>query len=119
HGLALEDPVAYHRAFPELAVPGRAFAVLRGELAPGVIGRVAWHTEKPIATNNDGRNAVLIPTGAAPTPRTGVRMPDEPLNYWVGDGILAVWELRSKELRGDLGDMDALVERALALRGEL
>jgi hypothetical protein len=46
-------------------------------------------------------------------------LPDEPLNYWVGDGILAVWELRSKELRGDLGDMDALVERALALRGEL
>jgi hypothetical protein len=116
HGLCLEDPAAYHRAFPSLAVPGRAFGVLRGELAPGVVGRVAWHTEKPIETNNDGRNAVLLPTTAAPTPRTGVRLPDEPLNYWIGDGILAVWELRSKELRGDLGDMEALVERALALR---
>jgi hypothetical protein len=30
--------------------------------------------------------------------------------------MLAVWELRSKELRGDLGDMDALVRRALELR---
>jgi hypothetical protein len=120
HGLALEDPVAYHHAFPALAVPGRAFAVLRGELADGVIGRVAWHTEKSIATNNDGRNAVLLPAppGAEPTPRAGIRLAGEALNYWIGDGILAVWELRSKELRGDLGDMDALIRRALALRGE-
>jgi hypothetical protein len=118
HGLALEDPSAYHRAFPALAVPGRAFAVLRGELADGVIGRVAWHTEKSIATNNDGRNAVLLPArpGAEPTPRCGIRLADEALNYWIGDGMLAVWELRSKELRGDLGDMEALVRRALELR---
>ena len=118
HRLALEDPAAYHRAFPSVAVPGRAFAVLRGELADGVIGRVAWHTEKSIATNNDGRNAVLLPArpGAEPTPRAGIRLADEALNYWIGDGMLAVWELRSKELRGDLGDMDALVRRALELR---
>ena len=118
HGLAPEDPAAYHRAFPALAVPGRAFAVLRGELAAGVTGRVAWHTEKSIATNNDGRNAVLLPAppGAEPTPRAGIRLAGEPLNYWIGDGILAVWELRSKELRGDLGDMDALIRCALALR---
>jgi hypothetical protein len=118
HRLALEDPVAYHRAFPSLAVPGRAFGVLRGELADGIVGRVAWHTEKSLATNNDGRNAVLLPArpGAEPTPRAGIRLADEALNYWVGDGMLAVWELRSKELRGDLGDMDALVRRALELR---
>jgi hypothetical protein len=117
HGLALEDPAAYHRAFPSLAVPGTAFAVLRGELAGGIVGRVAWHTEKSIATNNDGRNAVLLPAppGAEPTPRAGIRLAGEALNYWIGDGILAVWELRSKELRGDLGDMDALIERALGL----
>jgi hypothetical protein len=118
HRLALEDPAAYHRAFPSLAVPGRAFGVLRGELADGVIGRVAWHTEKSLATNNDGRNAVLLPArpGAEPTPRAGIRLADEALNYWIGDGMLAVWELRSKELRGDLGDMEALVRRALELR---
>jgi len=115
HRLTLEDPVAYHRAFPSIAVPGRAFAVLRGELVDGVTGRVAWHTEKSIATNNDGRNAVLLPArpGAQPTPRAGIRLADEALNYWIGDGVLAVWELRSKELRGDLGDMDALVRRAM------
>jgi hypothetical protein len=118
HRLGVEDPVAYHRAFPDLAVPGRAFGVLRGELVDGIVGRVAWHTEKSLATNNDGRNAVLLPAppGAAPTPRAGVRLADEALNYWIGDGMLAVWELRSKELRGDLGEMDALVRRALALR---
>jgi hypothetical protein len=118
HRLSVEDSAAYHRAFPALAVPGRAFGVLRGELADGVIGRVAWHTEKSLATNNDGRNAVLLPAppGAEPTPRAGVRLADEALNYWVGDGIMAVWELRSKELRGDLGDMDGLVGRALELR---
>jgi hypothetical protein len=118
HQMTLEDPVAYHRAFPSLAVPGQAFAVMRGQLADGLEGRVAWHTEKSIVTNNDGRNAVLLPApaGAQPTPRAGVRLADEGLNYWIGDGILAVWELRSKALRGDLGDMDALVRRALALR---
>jgi len=118
HRLALEDPSAYHRAFPSLAVPGRAFAVMRGELADGVIGRVAWHTEKSLVTNNDGRNAVLLPAGpgAVPTPRAGVRLADEALTYWIGAGILAVWELRSKELRGDLGDMEALIPRARALR---
>jgi hypothetical protein len=118
HRMTLEDPIAYHRAFPSLAVPGQAFAVMRGTLADGVEGRVAWHTEKSIVTNNDGRNGVLLPApaGAQATPRAGVRLPDEALNYWIGDGILAVWELRSKALRGDLGDMDALVRRALALR---
>jgi hypothetical protein len=118
HRLALEDPAAYHRAFPSVAVPGRAFGVLRGELADGVDGRVAWHTEKSLATNNDGRNAVLLPArpGAEPTPRAGIRLADEALNYWIGDGMLAVWELRSKELRGDLGDMEPLVRRALELR---
>jgi hypothetical protein len=30
HGLALENPVAYHRAFPSLPVPGTAYVVLRG-----------------------------------------------------------------------------------------
>jgi hypothetical protein len=116
--LTLEEPTAYHRAFPSLAVPGRAFAVMRGTLADGVQGRIAWHTEKSIVTRNDGRNAVLLPAapGVEPTPRAGVRLADEALNYWIGDGIFAVWELRSKDLRGDLGDMDALVRRALALR---
>jgi hypothetical protein len=118
HRLTLEEPVAYHRAFPSLAVPGLAFAVMRGPLAEAVQGRVAWHTEKSIVTRNDGRNAVLLPAapGVEPTPRAGVRIPDEALNYWIGDGIFAVWELRSKERRGDLGDMDALVRRALELR---
>ena len=91
---------------------------MRGPLADGVEGRVAWHTEKSFITNNDGRNAVLLPAapGTEPTPRAGVRLAEEALNYWIGDGIFAVWELRSKELLGDLGDMDALVRRALALR---
>src|SRR4051812_19600772 len=31
--LVQEDPDAYHRAFPSLGVPGRAVAVMRGELA--------------------------------------------------------------------------------------
>ena len=118
HRLTLEEPTEYHRAFPSVAVPGRAFAVMRGPLADGVEGRVAWHTEKSFITNNDGRNAVLLPAapGTEPTPRAGVRLAEEALNYWIGDGIFAVWELRSKELLGDLGDMDALVRRALALR---
>ena len=40
--LTQEDADAYQRAFPTLGVPGRAVAVMRGELAPGVHGRLVY-----------------------------------------------------------------------------
>jgi hypothetical protein len=44
-GGALEDPLAFHRAFPALPTPGRAYAVLRAPLAAGGTGRIALYTE--------------------------------------------------------------------------
>jgi hypothetical protein len=48
-GLAVEDPRAFHTAFPAINVPGEAFAVLRGRL-PGteLTGRVLCCAERPM-----------------------------------------------------------------------
>jgi hypothetical protein len=59
HGLALEDPFAYHRAFPALPVPGTAYLVMRGEVPYVGQGRLAVHRERDAA-----RPAVVT---AAPT----------------------------------------------------
>ncbi len=45
-GLVLEDPEAYHRAFPANPVPGRAIAVLRGSGTDGRVFRLAFHTAR-------------------------------------------------------------------------
>jgi hypothetical protein len=118
HGAVAEDPLAYHRAFPALPVPGLAFAVLRFTPPGGDgIGRIAWHAEQSIARYNTGRNAVLLQAapGATPTPPGGVRRRDLNLSYAVGDGILSVWQRRDWNANGGLGKMDELLSAALAL----
>ena len=44
--MELEDPAAYHRAFPSIPVPGVAHGVMHGQL-PGTtaVGRLAWYSE--------------------------------------------------------------------------
>jgi hypothetical protein len=121
-GLTLEEPQAYHLAFPSVPVPGQAMAVLRGRI-PGTeqVGRIAFHTEKSVFRHNDGRNAVLLPArpGAAETAPAGVRLADRRLNYAVRDGIFVVWELRSSGRLGELGDVDTLIRRTVELGREL
>ena len=64
-GATLEDPRAYHRAFPELPVPGTAFAVLRR--TDGT--RLVLHNERDILRVHIGPTAIVSPAppGAAPT----------------------------------------------------
>lgn len=128
HGCVAEDPLAYHRAFPALPVPGLAFAVLRftppgaaaGPDGGAAIGRMAWHAEQTIARFNTGRNAVLLPAaaGTSPTPAGGVRRPDLNLSYAIGDGVFSVWQRRDWNANGGLGEMDGLLRAALALGRE-
>ncbi|MDW5597445.1 hypothetical protein VSS74_24060 [Conexibacter stalactiti] len=112
--MTLEEPAAYHRAFPSVAVPGRAFAVLRGTL-PGtaVPARIAFHHERPL-NDNQGRTALLLEAapGTEETPPWGVRVDEPRLGYSVRDGIVALWILRSSGRNGDLGDLSGFLTTA-------
>jgi len=115
-GMTLEEPDAYHRAFPHVAVPGRAFAVLHGVL-PGTAtsARIAFHRERPLS-DNQGRTALLLPAapGAQETPPWGMRLREPRLGYAVRDGIVAIWVQRSSGRNGDLGDIPGLLRTAYA-----
>jgi hypothetical protein len=113
-----EDSTAYHLAFPDLPVPGTAWAVMR--FTPpetSAIGRVAWHAERPMSRYNIGRNAVLLPAapGAAPTPPGAVRRQDLNLHYAVADGILCAWRGREQDPVHTMSGMEAVVGDALEL----
>jgi hypothetical protein len=105
-GMAVEDPRAFHAAFPELNVPGEAFGVLHGRL-PGteLTGRLLCCAERPMALPDDVRKllhdpggpvgcdvAVVAIDGAAPTAPEGEI--DGDLRVAVADGVLTAWRAR-------------------------
>ncbi|WP_369140102.1 hypothetical protein [Modestobacter versicolor] len=119
-GMQLEDPRAYHRAFPAVPVPGTARAVLRGAL-PGrpPPARIALHGEGATATTG-GRTALLLAAdAAAPTAPGGVRVVGSPvpMRYAVRAGVLGVWVLRRPP--PDLGPVDELLDAAVGLADRL
>lgn len=114
-GLALEDPVAFHRAFPDQPVPGRAQGVVRGHLADlGTTGRLAWFADGVAPVDGWVRGAVLFPSSAPPTPRGGVL--DRETGLWaeVADGVAACWT--SRRLRGRLAANEVLAGAAATAR---
>lgn len=111
-GLALEDPAAYHRAFPALPVPGEARVVMRGDV-PGVgSGRLVVHRE-----GDSARPAVLLaaPPGTEPTPPGGVPHRDHGLRVETCDGLLAAWSVTSYWGTSRAGDLDAFCRAAAAV----
>jgi hypothetical protein len=93
HALELEDPLAYHRAFPTVPVPGIAQVVLRGTFPVlGVPGRLVLHGERDAV-----RPAVLMaaPPDAEPTPPGGLAFPEQSARLEIADGLLAVWSTTS------------------------
>jgi hypothetical protein len=113
HGLVIEDRRHYHSAFPALPVPGRVIAVMRGGL-PGtdLAGRLAWHAERPEASQNVGRNAVLLPAPpAAPETSAEGLKADGDLRLFRRDGIFAAWTRRDAPGTGSpLGELGAMIE---------
>jgi hypothetical protein len=104
YGLALEDPLAYHRAFPSLPVPGTASVVLRGTIPRlGVPGRLVVHRERESA-----RPAVVIPAppGAKPTPPGGLVVAEHGVRVELADHLLAVWSINSYWGNAMAGDLD-------------
>ena len=105
--MTVEDPRAFHAAFPGLNVPGEAFGVLHGRL-PGttLTGRLLCCAERPMLLPDDFREFLTDPGGAAgsdvavlavrddvpPTPPEGEIAGD--LRVAVADGVLTAWRLR-------------------------
>jgi hypothetical protein len=105
--MAVEDPRAFHAAFPELNIPGEAFGVLHGRL-PGteLTGRLLCCAERPMALPDDVRKLLHDPGGpvgcdvavvavdadAAPTVPEGEI--DGGLRFAIADGVLTAWRVR-------------------------
>jgi len=91
----LEDALAFHRAFPNLPVPGNAFVVYRVPDPDAGATRIAFYNEGVIT---HGPIAVLFPvkpsTADRPTPIGGER---DSLRIAVRDGIAAAWMYRTPE----------------------
>jgi hypothetical protein len=105
--MAVEDPNAFHAAFPGLNFPGEAFGVLHGRL-PGtaLTGRLLCCAERPMVLPDDfrafltdpggpaGSDVAVVPVSAyAPaTPAEGDI--DGDLRVAVHDGVLTAWRVR-------------------------
>ncbi len=107
-GWTVEDPVALHRRFPRLPVPGVSRAVMAG-LVPGttVPVRLSWHTQMPRASSSYLRGAGLfVARDEVPPIRSGGELITATDMYVaVADGIACSWvrgqvagELRSEEI---------------------
>lgn len=110
-GLVEEDADAYQRAFGTLGVPGRAVAVLRGELAPGVHGRLVYSAERNLRAAERARGAVLLEAHGDATPPGGERHPDRHLVYEQREGVAVLWSLRTAGFYRE--EQEDLIERAL------
>jgi hypothetical protein len=108
-GLAIEDPLAYHQAFPSIPVPGIAHVVLPGHI-PGVgEGRLVVHREP------DGlRPAVIIADRAVrePTPPGGLIDREAGLRIETAGELRAVWSINSYYGSAMAGDIDAFCAAA-------
>ena len=111
--LTQEDADDYQRAFPSVGVPGRAVAVMRGELAPGVHGRLVYAAERNLRLAERARGAVLLPFDGPQTAPGGERHPDRHLVYEQRDGIAVFWSLRSAGFYRE--EQEDLIARALDL----
>ena len=131
-GMAVEDPRAFHTAFPTLNIPGEAFAVLHGRL-PGtaLTGRLLCCAERPMVLPDEARKLLTDPGGAvgcdvavlavdpAAIPTADEGEVDGDLRVAVAGGVLTAWRVRrSWQADGDSLDRLAVdAARAAARRG--
>jgi hypothetical protein len=117
-GLRLEDPAAFHRAFPDQPVPGRAQGVLRGPLAElGRDARLVWYADGVVPVDGWVRGAVVLPARPGWRSRTGgLLVPETGMWAEVVGGLAACWTVRRS--RGSLA-ADALAGAAAATMARL
>jgi hypothetical protein len=113
-GLLVEDPVALHRRFPRLPIPGTSMGVLAGTL-PGTTahGRLTWQTQShPGSSTYLRRGAVVAARPDAPVaPVGGWLVAETDMYATVVDGLACCWTRTNSPGRLDTDD---LVTRAVA-----
>ena len=127
-GMAVEDPRAFHAAFPGLNFPGEAFGVLHGRL-PGttLTGRLLCCAERPMVLPDEIRKLLKDPGGQAgcdvavvavdaDAPATAPEGEiDDGLRVAVADGVLTAWRgRRSWQADGEALDRLATDVAAIA-----
>jgi hypothetical protein len=129
-GLASEDPYEFHRAFPDLPVPGEAYGVMRGTL-PGtsITGRVVAGIDRIVSGppaywdrvldqlphGPTGSDTVLIPARPdVPDAHPEIGMPWGDGGFAVRRGVLVAWQPRATP-HADGAALDALVGHVVAL----
>ena len=113
-GLVVEDPVALHRRFPHLGLPGTSMGVLAGSL-PGStrFGRLTWQTQSHPTSSMYFRRAAIVAagSGAPALPVGGTLVASSEMYVAAADGLAWCWTQGYSPGRLDTAD---LVERALA-----
>lgn len=113
-GMVVEDPVALHRRFPRLALPGTSMGVLAGVL-PGtaVPGRLTWQTQSHPGSSSYLRRGAVVAVGpdAPPTPVGGTLVAATDCYVAVADGLACCWTRTNSEGRLDTAE---LADRAAA-----
>jgi hypothetical protein len=106
-GMAVEDPLGFHRAFPDLNVPGQAFAVMRGQL-PGTAlrGRLLCCAERRMWLPEEMHKVLTNPGGQvgadvaviSVSPDAPATVPEGELDgdvrVAIADGVLTAWRAR-------------------------
>jgi hypothetical protein len=122
-GMELEDPLAFHRAFPDLNVPGQAFGVMRGRL-PGTAlhGRLLCCAERRMWLPEEMREHLTDPGGqvgadvavlsvSLETPATAREGElDGDVRVAIADGVLTAWRAR-RSWQADDESLDALAAK--------
>jgi hypothetical protein len=121
--LVLEDSLSFHRAFPQLPVPGEAFGVMRGD---GI--RLLCCIERSIRDISQlkdlfpnpggpvGANVAVLPAPGMPdTDDGGDGILTDGTRHAVRDGILCVWQRRD-EWQANGESLDELAATARSLR---
>jgi hypothetical protein len=122
-GMELEDPLAFHRAFPDLNVPGQAFGVMRGRL-PGTAlrGRLLccaerrmWFPEEMRKFLTDpggqvGADVAVIAVGPDTPATTRAGELDGDVRVAIADGVLTAWRAR-RSWQADGESLDALAAK--------
>ena len=113
-GLVVEDPVALHRRFPHLPLPGTSMGVVAGPLPGGTqFGRLTWQNQShPTSSLYFRRAAIVAARPDTPsTPIGGTLVASTDMYLVVADGLACCWTRDYSP--GRLGVAE-LAERALS-----
>lgn len=114
-GMRVEDPVALHRRFPRLPIPGTSLGLLAGPL-PGTstFGRLTFNAQGDRRNSASVRRGVMVEAApdAPPTPLGGVKVDETDCWVAVQDGVACAWPRAQNP--GHRLDVAELTERSIA-----